>query len=273
MSEQSRGVRAGPSQRELEVVLMIRARDPGTTLERVAGLSSIRGYQLRQGRAMRIHDVYFDTSEGMLGRKKMNLRIRKMGGDYWITWKRGPGLLGLWNRNERRELELPWTQDSVSKMTGELARIGVKFLPAGDGALSGPVETLRSMGLRVIQDRETNRQVREAIPTKGDRPLAELAIDSVSYHFQAQDVRLDELEVEAKPSGGRRVLENLRDGLLELLKEELEPWRWGKLVTGKMIERMLSKGRLEGLLEGSRLRPEAYERLRGALETGIVRPL
>jgi len=268
MSEQSRAVRAGTSQRELEVVLMIRARDPGTTLERVAGLSSIRGYQLRQGGAKRIHDVYFDTSEGMLGRKKMNLRIRKIGEDYWITWKRGPGLLGLWNRNERRELELPWTRDSLFKMTGELARIGVELPPTGDAALSGPVETLRSMGLRVIQDRETNRQVHEAMPTKGDRPLAELAIDSVEYHFQAQDVRLDEIEVEAGPSGGARVLEALREGLLELFRGELEPWRWGKLVTGKMIERMLRKGALEGLLEGSRLKLEAYAKLRSALETG-----
>jgi hypothetical protein len=268
MSEHSRAVRAGTSQRELEVVLIIRARDPGVTLERVAGLSSIRGYQLRRRPAKRIHDVYFDTSEGLLGRKKMNLRIRKMGEDYWITWKRGPGLLGLWNRNERRELEVPWTKDSLSKMTGELARIGVKFLPAGDGAQSSPVETLRAMGLLVIQDRETNRQVREAMPTEGDRPLAELAIDSVEYHFQAQDVRLDEIEVEAGTIGGARVLEVLRDGLLELFREELEPWRWGKLVTGKMIERMLRKGSLEGLLEGSRLGPEAYGRLRSALETG-----
>jgi len=268
MSEQSRAVRAGTSQRELEVVLMIRARDPGATLERVAGLSSIRGYQLRQRSAKKIHDVYVDTSEGMLGRKKMNLRIRQTGEDYWITWKRGPGLLGLWNRNERRELELPWTKDSLSKMTGELDRIGVKLLPAGDDAQSGPVETLRTMGLLVIQDRETNRQVREAMPTKGDRPLAELAIDSVEYHFQAQDVRLDEVEVEAKPSGGARVLEALREGLLELFKGELEPWRWGKLATGKMIEKMLRKGSIGGFLEGSRLKPEAYEKLRGALEAG-----
>lgn len=268
MSEQSRIARTGMSQRELEIVLMIRARDPVATLERVTGLSSIRGYQLRRGPAKEIHDVYFDTSEGLLGRKKMNLRIRQTGEDSWITWKRGPGLLGLWNRNERRELELPWTQDSLSMITGELARIGVRFLPAGDGAQSGPVEVLRSMGLLVIQDRETNRQVREVMPTEGDRPLAELAIDSVDYHFQAQDVRLDEVEVEAKPSGGRRVLEDLREGLLELFRGELELWRWGKLVTGKMIERMLRKGTLRGLLEGSRLKLEAYEKLTNALETG-----
>lgn len=268
MSEQSRAVRAGMSQRELEVVLMIRAKDPGATLERVAGLSSVRGYQLRPGGAKKIHDVYFDTSEGMLAQKKMNLRIRQTDGDYWITWKRGPGLLGLWNRNERRELELPWTKDSLTKMTGELARTGVKFLPTGDGALSGPVETLRSMGLLVIQDRQTNRQVRDAMPTKGDHPLAELAIDSVAYHFPAQDVKLDEIEVEAGPAGGARVLEALRDGLLELLREELEPWRWGKLVTGKMIERMLRKDAFKGLLEGARLKPKAYEKLRSALETG-----
>lgn len=267
MSEPPRVVRAA-SRREVELVLLVRAEDSGMILDKVASLSSVRGHELRAGSVKTIHDVYFDTPEGLLRRKKMNLRTRETGGDYWITWKRGPGLLGLWRRNERREVELPWSRDTLSTVFRELERAGVKLQQTRDFSSADPIATMKSAGLVVLQHRETNRRVRDVVSAEGDRVLAELAIDSVVYHFNGQDVRLDELEVEAKAGGGAAVLEDVKQGMLELFGNELEPWRWGKLATGRMIERMLRKGTLQGFLTGSRLRPEAYGIIRSAMETG-----
>lgn len=256
------------SGRELEVVLLVRSADPVSTIRRIADLPSVRGYFLRAGPSKRIHDVYFDTPEGTLGNKKMNLRIRDEGGSYWITWKRSLGLLG-WRRKERRELELPWSRESFFRIISGLARSKVILQQPKHFDLSHPVEAMKSTGLRVLQDRESSRLVRNIVrPSEGrSEILAELAIDSVVYHFESQDVELHELEVAAKTRKGRRILEDVKDGLLDLFGGELHPWRWGKLVTGKMIRKMLEGGVLQGLLDGSRLTPEAVERVRKALES------
>ena len=232
-------------------------------------LISVAGYGLLARDGMRIHDVYFDTPDGSLAWRKMNLRVREAGGSYWVTWKRGQSLLGLWRRrNERRELELSWSQESVSAVRAELEREGVKLQQPRTLDLSDPVETMKSLGLVVLQDRETDRQVRDIALAGGEGVVAELVFDSVVYHFEGWDVRLDELEMEAKARARKSVLEDVKGGLLESIGDELVPWRWGKLVTGRMIERMLRKGALQGLLDGSRLKLDAYDRIRSALETG-----
>ena len=256
------------SRRELEVVLVVRSPDPLSTVRRIADLPSVRGYFLRAGPSKRIHDVYFDTPEDTLGNKKMNLRIREEGGSYWITWKRSLGLLG-WRRKERRELELPWSRESFFRIISGLARSKVILQQPEHFDLSHPVEAMKSTGLRVLQDRETSRLVKNIVRASEGRSeiLAELAIDSVVYHFESQDVELHELEVEAKAKKRRRILEDVEDGLLDLFGGELQPWRWGKLVTGKMIGRMLRGGVLQGLIEGRRLRLEAYEKVETALRT------
>ncbi len=62
-----------------------------------------------------------------------------------------------------------------------------------------------------------------------------------------------------------------KDGPLDRFRGELQPWRWGKLVTGKTIRKMLERGVLQGLLDGSRLTPEAVERVRNAAgDPGIL---
>jgi hypothetical protein len=40
------------------------------------------------------------------------------------------------------------------------------------------------------------------------------------------------------------------------------PWPYGKLATGRAVERLLADGRLEGLLDAAgRIRPDAHELL------------
>ncbi len=250
------------SRPEVEVVLMITSADQGSTAEEAAGLTSVGSFELRASGRKRIHDVYFDTEDGRLRGRRMNLRVRVVDGERVITLKRSAGRF-TWRRDERQELELPWSQESLRNVASELKGLGIqgafRFEP-------DPVETMKRLGLVVLQDRETDRRLRDVAST--DRPagvLAELAIDGVVYHFRSGDLHLFELELEARSEEGRRSLEVLREGLRERLGSSVQAWKWGKLATGRVIERLLMNGELEGLVDGGRLMPAAFERIERAL--------
>ncbi len=250
---------------ELELILMIVSQDPRSTALKVSNFTSIGEYGLVSDATRTLHDIYLDTSDRLLGKKRINLRVRGSRGSYLITMKVNPGLLTL-RRHERQEIEVPWSQASLGQVTGEVARKGVRLTPPRelDGTLS-PVEVMKSMGLQVLQDRETQRSPRNIVEGEGPgRVLAELAIDSVLYHFGGQDVQLFELELEAKSEKGRRILGDLSKDLVDRLRPELKSWRFGKLVTGRKIEQLLKQGALRGLLEGTTLNPRAYEKIERA---------
>jgi hypothetical protein len=50
--------------------------------------------------------------------------------------------------------------------------------------------------------------------------------------------------------------------LAEAFPEELRPWPYGKLATGRAVEELLAAGRLAGHLDpAGRIRPSAHDRL------------
>jgi len=253
---------------EKEIVLMVDSVDPKATIQRVSKLNSLKGYSLRAAASFQFHDIYFETASGSLRRKRLNLRIRK-GKDGWlITMKRSPGLL-QWRRNERAELELVWSHESLDRILAELSAKGITLSAHQHLDMTNPVETMKSIGLFILQDRETERNTKSvSLTPEGGADLAELASDCVTYHFQRCDVRLYELEVEAKGSGSDKVLSDIRIGLLNTFGSELVPWNWGKLVTGKMIETLLKAGTLDDLFTNDLLTKRGIEEVEKALRNG-----
>jgi hypothetical protein len=97
---------------------------------------------------------------------------------------------------------------------------------------------------------------------RGEAPVAELAVDEVAYQLPAGTVRLLEVEVEAKGPGGLATVEALLGALAQAFPHELRPWPYGKLATGRAVERLLAAGRLQGLLDDAgMLRPGAHDLL------------
>lgn len=252
---------------ELELVLMVKSQDPEAVVDRLRGLTRLDKYQLRSKPPTTIHDVYFDTEDGSLRRNRLNLRIRQAAGEYYITLKRSPGLLS-WRRNERQETELPWSQESLVHMLDEILKGGIRLpKPSFVGSL-GPVEALMSAGLAILQDRETRRFPREIVEANGSTVvIAELAIDSVSYSFGMDKIRLYEVELEAKSKKGRSLLKVLSKQLVALFGTELKEWRFGKLATGRAIEKLLRDGELKNQLDGENLAPGAYDLALSRLES------
>lgn len=261
----SQGRRWGLSEQdtreEIELVLMIVSSDPQGMARKVVLLDSIAGYRLTRQPPLAIHDVYFDTADGQLKGRRVNLRVRHQDDGYWLTMKKSPGALA-WRRIERQELEIPWSQSSMNRVQQEFARQGIKLMIPASTAESDPVKTLKSLGLLVTQDRETRREASNLLEEReGEGPLAELAVDSVRYKLSTATVGLCEVEIEAKSREGRAVLKEVRSALLRRFGDELRPWKHGKLVTGKAVKRLMDRGELQGLLVDGYLMPEAFERI------------
>ena len=179
--------------------------------------------------------------------------------------KISPGLLTR-RRHERQEVEVPWSLESLNQIAGILSRKGVRLsVPSSLDPTMSQVDVMKQMGLQVLQDRETERVPRNVLENNGrGEVLAELEIDSVRYHFPQREVQLSELELEAKSPKGRKILRDLTNKLLRDFAPELRPWRHGKLVTGEKIQRLLQRADFDNLMNGSRLKPEGYDRVERA---------
>ena len=102
-----------------------------------------------------------------------------------------------------------------------------------------------------------NRRVALTL-ARGNAIVAELDIDAVTMTVEGQTVRHYEVECEVKGAGDAAVVKAVLDDLRSR-HEGLRPWSVSKLALGESLEALASEGRLESLLDGERLRPEAYD--------------
>jgi CYTH domain-containing protein len=257
--------------REVEGVLLARADDPAEVGRRLAAMDAVGDFELRPRAPERLRDTYVDTDDGALARLPVAFRVRELDGRPLLTLKADTRRAGA--ASERFELEAPWSDGALRAVLDELRRRGAQLPdpPAGqeDGA-GDPLAVLATLGLRPTQVRETTRTPRDVVdPRRRDAgPVAELAIDAVAYRFPDATVRLLEVEVEAKGPGRLATVQALLGSLAGRFPAELRPWPHGKLATGQAVERLLHRGRLQGLLDPTgMLRPEACDRLAQMLST------
>jgi hypothetical protein len=249
--------------REVEGVLLVRADDQEAAGRRVAELKAVDRFDLRPRPAQRIRDIYLDTGDGALGAARVAFRVRELDGRPLLTLKADPVRSGL--AAERLELEAPWSATALQTILEELWRRDIQLPPPPEGTGVGePLADLAALGLRPTQRRDTTRTPRDVLE-RGDRdagPVAELTVDDVGYQLPAGTARLLEVEVEAKGPGGLETVQALLGALAGRFPEDLRPWPYGKLATGRAVERLLAAGRLEGLLDPSgRIRPAAHDLL------------
>jgi len=249
--------------REIEGVLLVRADDQEAAAAKVAGLEAVGRFRLRQRPAQRIRDTYLDTGDRALGGARVAFRVRELDGSPLLTLKADAVRSGL--AAQRLELEAPWSAAALGTVLEELRRRGVELPEPPEGAGAGePLADLAGLGLRPTQLRETTRTPRDVL--EGDDaaagPVAELTVDDVGYRLSAGTARLLEVEVEAKGRGRAATINDLLKALAAALPDDLVPWPYGKLATGRAVERLLADGRLEGLLDAAgRIRPAAHELL------------
>ncbi len=257
---------AAEGHKEFEAAVIVRSHTPRRVLGHVAALTSFAGYHLQPETPQPIHDTYFDTPGRVLAATRVAMRLRTIGALRLLTLK-GPSRRTEWGAAERLELEEPWSAASLDKVVDALRHAGVTLSrdPDADGS---PVDVIRALGLDVVQDRETQRQPRSVrrLDDPGGTALAELAVDAVIYHVEPKIVRMYEVEIEAKAAGGASAVRVIMERLVAEFAPALQPWPYGKLVTGDTIERLLREGTLENLLgEDDTLSPAAIDLIEGAL--------
>jgi inorganic triphosphatase YgiF len=246
--------------REVEGVLLVRADDQEAAGDRVAALEALDRFQLRPLPARRIRDVYVDTDDGALAGSRVAFRLRDQDGRPLLTLKADAVRSGL--ASERLELEAPWSADALRVALDELARRGIE-LPIRVG-VEEPLADLAALGLHPTQTRETTRIPRHVVErdAPGAGPVAELTLDDVAYQLPAGTARLLEVEVEAIGHGGVETVQSVLGALSDRFPEDLRPWPYGKLATGRAVEQLLADGRLQGLLDSDgRIRPAAHNLL------------
>ncbi len=246
--------------REVEGVLLIRAADQDAASERVAALEAVDRFELRARPAQRIRDVYLDTGDGALAGARVAFRVRELDGRPLLTLKADPVRSGL--AAQRLELEAPWSAQALQMVLEELRRRGIELPTPPETAGAGePLADLAGLGLRPTQIRETTRTPRDVVERDGG-PVAELTVDDVAYQLPAGKARLLEVEVEAKGPGGMETVQTVLGALAAAFPDDLRPWPYGKLATGRAVEQLLAEGRLEGMLDADgRIRPAAHELL------------
>jgi len=248
---------------EVEGVLLVRAGDQEAAAAKVAALEAVGRFRLRHRPAQRIRDTYLETGDGALGAARVAFRVRELDGSPLLTLKADAVRSGLAAR--RLELEAPWSAAALGMVLEELRRRGIEVVDPPEGAGAGePLADLAGLGLRPTQTRETTRTPRDVL--EGDDaaagPVAELTVDDVGYRLPAGTARLLEVEVEAKGPGGMETVNDLLEALAAAFPDDLVAWPYGKLATGRAVERLLADGRLDGLLDpAGRIRPAAHELL------------
>lgn len=251
--------------REIEAALIICSANPQVVASQIAGLTSIGNYRLLPQDSQIIHDLYLDTPDRALQTQELALRVREIGTTRWVALKGRSQPIDWEGGVERLEIESQWSRDALARVVKELSDRGIKIPQQGqDFDDTYPLDVMVSLGLEAVQDRESHRQVRNIASAGGESGsvLAELAIDSVAYHFGGQEICHHEVEVEAKEASSSTVIKPVIESLVAMYGPALRRWGHSKLATGKAIEKMLGDGALEGLLDSHHnLKPGAYDKI------------
>ena len=256
---------------ETEIALVICSDDPSRVAASIAGLTHLAGYRLTDACTKDIHDYYFDSPDRRLRRIGMALRLRELESSTLLTLK-GPATELECGVLERLEIEETWSRGSLTRVLQELERRGIYFPPPPPSSEPEalPPQVLVALGLQTVQHRRNQRSVRmvRSSETTEGCPLAELAIDQVTYYLKTGQVQHHEVEIEAKGEGSLDILREVAGELLRSYPDALSWWRYGKLSIGEAAQELLEQSPGEDMLDTeNHLTSKAYQRIRDRLES------
>jgi inorganic triphosphatase YgiF len=251
------------TEQEVESALIAVSENVQTLRTKLAALRELDGWLLTPRADENIVDEYVDTADERLGSRHVALRVRRLDGSPRLTLK-GPTRRRSGAASTRFEIERPWSTRAAQQALRGLVDLGVPLARrTASRAWRSPEDFTRALGLEPRQRRETTRQPRDVYRKEAStgRPLAELALDTVTYSIGRRKVRVFEVEVEAKRRDGVEAADRVTQRLLESWAG-LRPWRHSKLATGLALEALEGQGKLADLVAtGGFLTPRGIEAL------------
>jgi inorganic triphosphatase YgiF len=255
---------------EAEVALILYSRRALQLAHKIAALTSLGDYRFVPEAAQCLRDVYLDTKWHSLGDCKMALRIREINGNCLLTLKGPSRAIAGASQIERLEIEYAWSKNALDKICKELQNRKIQLkepMQPFDNRMS-PIDVMKSRGLEVFQERETQRTIRNMqLQREPSSKIAELAIDRCIYHFGDHYIGFYEVEIESKEENGPAALNFLVQELLSMFKPDLKKWGYGKLAMGIAIENLLKDASFTELIDDKGyLKPEAFDAIESYLE-------
>ena len=263
--------------REVEGVLLVNADDQAAAGDRVAALEAVDRFQLRPRPAQRIRDVYIDTDDGARAGSRVAFRLREQDGRPLLTLKADAVRSGL--ASERLELEAPWSAEALQAALEGCGAAASSCPPRRRGAPGNPGGVPRWIGRgsgggaagrpgrpRPAPDPDPRDHPHPPGRGRAGRPGRRAGGRADPGRRRLPAPRREGAAARGRGRGqgprreGDRGVGAGRPGRAE--PDDLRPWPYGKLVTGRAVGELLADGRLEGLLEGDgRIRPAAHDLL------------
>ncbi|HXV89505.1 MAG TPA: CYTH domain-containing protein [Nitrososphaeraceae archaeon] len=145
-----------------------------------------------------MHDLYYDTRDKKLESQKIQLRVRILQERvYKVTLKVLKEIRE--NYSERVEIERFWSQEAFNIIANNLVRMNIRFQSSERSYDNDPKITFNNLGLIIIQNRKTMREILNAVNKISGQIEFEFDIDTTSILLNSNnEIRFSEVEIESK---------------------------------------------------------------------------
>ena len=226
---------------EFEVKLVVASRQSREIASSLKKLTRVGDYRLGNRQVIKIRDIYFDTGIDTLRKNQLALRARLTENKKLLTLK-GRAAIADWGGIKRLEIEETWSVSSLQKILERIPDLNFDpnflfaiFLP------DNPVKTLEKLDFRIVQDRITQREMRDVVIQGSHESLADFVIDEVHFQTTAGEVIHQEVEIEAPEEKSIEYVHIILKELQNRYPEDLRIWLYSKLETGDIIAQKIKK--------------------------------
>lgn len=142
--------------------------------------------------------MYYDTRDKKLESQKIQLRVRILQERvYKVTLKVLKEIRE--NYSERVEIERFWSQEAFNIIANNLVRMNIRFQSSERSYDNDPKITFNNLGLIIIQNRKTMREILNAVNKISGQIEFEFDIDTTSILLNSNnEIRFSEVEIESK---------------------------------------------------------------------------
>lgn len=233
----------------------------------IARLSHISNYAFSDRAMDTVVEQCFDTTGGDLREKALELLRWRIGSKALIK-------LGPLSQNEqgtdsqKAEFQHPWTDEGLRLVIERLHAHGIAVnRPAPSFRHMEALDQMTRLGFTVIQDRTTQRRVRDifCLNERGTQVKAEFVLESVTYAFLGATIHHHQVGFKSRTPDGPFVVAAILDMFSDMYKDALRAWNKSTSTTGAAIEMLLKEGDLGAIGQSQSLSSSAYDKMSARL--------
>lgn len=228
---------------EVEAAMLFLSSNRKVIFEKIQNVIQRSSYEPVKNGTEKIHDLYYDTRDRRLEAQKIQLRVRILQEKvYKVTLKVLKEIRE--NYSDRVEIERFWSQEAFNIIANNLVRMNIRFQGSERSYDNDPKITFNNLGLIIIQNRKTIREILNAVNKISGQIEFEFDIDTTSILLNSNnEIRFSELEIESKKSGNEKKLDKIVGEVIKF--PEFISWPHSKLETGMAIRNLFDNKLLD----------------------------